>query len=35
MGDWLRQRPELRATLDLVAKNDEEEKIRDKAKAAL
>lgn len=35
MGDWLKKRPELRATLDLVAKNDEEEKIRDKAKAAL
>jgi hypothetical protein len=35
MADWLTKRPELRATLDLVAKNDEEEKIRDKAKAAL
>jgi HEAT repeat protein len=35
MGDWLKKRPDLRATLDLVAKNDEEEKIRARAKAAL
>jgi hypothetical protein len=35
MADWLKKRPDLRATLDLVAKNDAEEKVRERAKRAL
>jgi hypothetical protein len=35
MSDWLSKRPELRGTLELVAKNDAEAKIRERAKEAL
>jgi hypothetical protein len=35
MANWLNKRPDLRATLDIVAKNDTEERIRERAKAAL
>jgi len=35
MADWLNKRPELRVTLDVIANNDPEDKIRERAKAAL
>jgi hypothetical protein len=35
MTQWLPLRPDFRATLERVARNDEEERIRERAKAAL